>query len=71
MDLAALEDDLAAVGRVHADERLHERALARAVVADQRHDLVGVDREVRAAQRVHATEALVDLASLEHGLGGH
>ena len=67
--LAALEDDLARVGRLDAGQALHERALAGAVVADERDDLARVHGEVRAAQRAHAAEALDDAAGLEQGLG--
>ena len=65
----ALEEDLAGVGRLDARQALHERALAGAVVADERDDLARVDGEVRAAQRAHAAEPLDDAAGLEQGLG--
>ena len=58
-----------AVGLVHAGQRLDQRRLAGAVVADERDDLVGVDGEARAAQRADAAEALDDLLGFEQGLG--
>ena len=56
---------------MHADERLDERALAGAVVADQRDDLLRVDREVRAAQRLHAPERLHHAPGLENRFRSH
>src|SRR3954466_1668707 len=67
--LAALEEDLACVRRLHAGERLDERRLAGAVVAAERHDLGRVDGEARAAQRADAPEALDEAAGLEQRLG--
>src|SRR4051794_30594020 len=67
--LAALEEDLARVRRLDAGERLDERRLAGAVVADERHDLGRVDGEARAAQRADASEALDEAAGLEQRLG--
>src|SRR3954463_618003 len=67
--LAALEEDLARVRRLHAGERLDERRLAGAVVAAERHDLGRVDGEARAAQRADAPEALDEAARLEQRLG--
>src|SRR5919199_1260374 len=65
---APLEEDLPGVRLVHPGQRLDQRALARAVVADERHDLGRVHREARAAQRLHAAEALVDAAGLQQRL---
>ena len=59
-DVGAVEQEAAGVGAVDAGETLHERRLAGAVVADQRGDLAGVDREVDVVQHVHRAEALVD-----------
>ncbi len=44
--------------------------LAGSVVADQRGDPAGADVEVDAAQHVDGSEALVDAAQAEQGLGG-
>ena len=67
-DLAALEDDLAAVGRWTPTSDLTS-VLSRRRCRRPARPPCRVDREVRAAQRVHAAEALDDLASLEHPLG--
>src|SRR5579885_801859 len=68
-DGAALEQDLAAVRLMDPRERLYERALAGAVVADECDDLTRIDAEVGAAQRAHAAETFDNLACLEDGLG--
>ena len=68
---AALEEDLTGVRRMDARERLHHCALPRAVVADKGDDLPRVDREVRAAQRLHATERLDDFSGLQNRLRRH
>ena len=52
----AVEQDLAAIGLMHAAEDLHERRLAGAVLADQRRDLARIQLEVRVAQRARAAE---------------
>ena len=69
LDRPALEEDLAGVGLVDAGQRLDQRRLAGAVVADERDDLLGVDGEARAAQRADAAEALDDPLGFEQGLG--
>src|SRR3954470_23726921 len=69
LDRLALEDDLAGVGLVHAGQRLDQRRLAGAVVADERDDLAGVDGEARAAQGADAAEAFDDVLGFEQGLG--
>ena len=53
------------VGSVHAGERLDERRLARAVLAEHAVDLAGPNVQVDAAQRLHAGEALRDSAHVE------
>ena len=55
-DALAVEEDVAAVGRVDAGDEVEERRLARAVRADEAHDLAVADVEVqlvdaRAARR--------------------
>ena len=52
---------------MHAVEDFHERRFARAVLADQRMDLAGMDREIDAAQRLHAAEILDDPADRQDG----
>ena len=51
-DRLALEQDLAGVDRVDADDALDERGLAGAVVADERGHLARVDVEVDVVQDV-------------------
>ena len=58
LDVPALELGFAAVGRLHAGDRLDQRRLARAVVAEQADDLAGADLEVDVLQRLHGAEAL-------------
>ena len=69
VDLLALEEHLAAVERVDADDRLDQRALAGAVVAHQRRDLHRKHVEVDAAQDVNGAEALVHLAQGQQRVG--
>ena len=64
-DRLALEEDLAAVGGVRAGDRLDERGLARAVVADESHHLAASDLEVDVGERLHGPEGLRDVAELE------
>ncbi len=64
-DRLALEEDLAAVGGVRAGDGLHERGLARAVVADERHHLAAPDLEVDVGERLHRPEGLRDVTKLE------
>ena len=52
VDRLALPEELAALERVDADDRLDQRALAGAVVADERGDLTQVAVEVDVAQDV-------------------
>ena len=62
------EPDLAGVGLVDPAQRLDQRALAGAVVADERDDLAGVHRQRDAGERLDAAEPLDDaLAADSHG----
>ncbi len=65
----SVEEQLAAVGMDDPGDDLRQRALAGAVVADQRHDLRGVDREAGALERVHVPVGLDDVARLEDWSG--
>ena len=58
LDGLAEPRDRAAVGAVHAGERLDERGLAGTVLAEHAVHLAGADVEVHAPQRVDAREAL-------------
>ena len=53
--------------RMHAGDDLHQRALARTVLADETMDLAGEECEVHAAQRLDAAEGLRDLVQFEDG----
>ena len=64
-DARAVDQHLARVGLLDAADDLHQRRLAGAVLAEQRHDFSGADLEVDAAQRVHAGKALVNAPKLE------
>ena len=52
--------DLTGVLGIDADENLHERGLARAVLPDKGMDLPFVEVEIHMAKRMHTREALVD-----------
>src|SRR5262249_6489800 len=72
LDLAALERVLAGVRRQGARDRLDQRRLAGAVVADEREHLAGVDVEVDPGERVDRTEALAHAAQAQQrGHAGH
>jgi hypothetical protein len=64
-DRVALEAELAAVDGVDTRDALDEGRLARAVVADQRGHLAGIDVEVHVVEHVDGTEALVQLRDLQ------
>src|SRR5690606_38625975 len=55
-----LYSDLAFVRLVDAGEDLDQGGLARAVLADERRDLAGVEREAHARKRADAGKALGD-----------
>ena len=65
----AVELECAGGRRLDPGEDLHERRLARAVLAEQRGDAAGDDLEVDAAQGVRGAEHLVDLPRA-HDRGG-
>src|SRR6185295_4227502 len=65
----SIQDDFSRVGRDDPAEDLEQRRLARAVGADQRVDLAGLDVEAHAAHRVDAAVGLRDAAEREHYLG--
>ena len=51
---------------MHAGQDLDQRRLAGAVVADQRHDLAGVDVEIDVGQGRDGAEVLGDAAQAQH-----
>src|SRR6185369_4458749 len=67
--LLARDANRAGIGRVRAGERLQERRLARAVLAEQRAHLACAEREADALERAHRAEALRDRLEGEEGLG--
>ena len=67
VDLLAVEQDLALVGRGEAVEDVHEGGLAGAVLAEQGVDLAGPDLEVDVGVGNDARIALRDAAHLERG----
>ena len=63
-----VEQDLALVGLVQAVEHVHQRRLARAVLAEQAVDLAGLDGEVDVIVGDEGAEPLGDAAEFElHG----
>jgi len=65
-----VEHDLALVGLVETVENVHERRLARAVLAQQAVDLTGFDNEIDMVVGHECAEALRDAAKLEfHACG--
>ena len=65
----AVDRDRAAVGAVDAAQDLDQRRLAGAVLADQRMDLTGPDRERHVVQREGRLEALVETPRLDRRPG--
>ena len=70
-ELPALVDDDARVGPHHAEQHLHEGALARAVLSEQADDLAGLDVEIDAGIGPHRPIAFGDAAHLENAGGPH
>src|SRR5262245_24338160 len=68
VDRPALQPDLARIGNNGAGERLDEAGLARAVVADDRQDLAGIEVEVGAVERRDPAVSLDQAARLQDGL---
>src|SRR5690606_19765231 len=64
-DRLVVEQDLALVGVVEAEEHVHERGLAGAVLAEQRVDLAGLDGEADRIVRDEGSEALGDATEFE------
>ena len=69
--MLAVEQDLAGVGRVEPVEDVHQRRLARAVLAEQRVHLAATKVEVDVVVRENAWEPLGDRAQLEERGVGH
>src|SRR5690606_37078724 len=71
--LLARKEHAPAARRHAARDDLHQRRLAGAVVAEQRHHLAGADAETDAAQRLDGAEPAGDALQLQEGcrLGHH
>jgi hypothetical protein len=54
----AVEEELARVGRIDPGQELHQRRLARAVLAHDREDLAGAQVEVHVVERLDTRKAL-------------
>src|SRR6185369_9143873 len=63
--VTALEEDLAFVGLVEAADHVEEGGLARAVGADDGHDLPAADLEAHPLEGLHRAEAHADPVDLE------
>ena len=70
LDLAVVQQDLALVGGVVAHGALHQRALARAVLAQQRMEGAGLDLHRDVVECRHRAESLGEADQLE-GRRGH
>ena len=68
-DHLAIGQDLALVSPVGAAQDLHQRGLARAVLAHHHVDLAGVQRQRDLVQRQHAGKAFGDAAQGQRGHG--
>ncbi|MFK4700966.1 hypothetical protein ABIF42_006560 [Bradyrhizobium diazoefficiens] len=68
-DVAAFVQDLAGTGPRLAEDGHHQRRLAGAVGADQRHDLAGIDFDVDALQRLDLAVGGAKAADREQGSG--
>ncbi len=66
-DWMALHEDLARARRVESGEALHERRLARAVVANDSEDLTALEGQADVAERHDLPEPLRDAAGLDDG----
>ena len=65
------KEDVAAIRLVDARHDLDQRRLAGAVLAEQRVDLAGMERERHVVQRLRGAEALGDAAELKDGPRRH
>jgi hypothetical protein len=71
MDAPPVDEVLAPVGRMHARQRLDERALARAVVAEQAVHFAAPKPQRHAVQRDHRAEELADVLELDNVVDAH
>ena len=61
----ALDEDLAGVGRIGAEQHVHQRRLAGAVLAQQPEDLARRHAEIDGLVRLDGAEALGDAAHFD------
>ena len=66
--LPAVQHETAREFRMHPGDDLHQRAFARAVLADETMDLAGGKREVDPAKRLDTAEGFGDPLQFEDGL---
>ena len=67
LDVLAVDDDAALVFAVGAAEDLHQRGLARAVLAEQHVHFAAVQREIDAVERDDARKCFPDAVHFEDG----
>src|SRR5208283_1223044 len=70
-DGAAFEEDLAARGRVNADEHFHQGRFARAVFTRDRMYAPSLDVETDVVERFHARERLREVPYLQYEIAFH
>ena len=70
LDLLAFEEDLPVVGsmRIHARKHLHQRGLARAVLATDRMNLTAVDGKVHVIKSPYSWKLFGDVSHLQNGV---
>jgi hypothetical protein len=70
LDRSALDQDRARVGRVGAEEHVHQAGLARAVLAEEPEHVAGAQGQIDAVAGGYRAEALDDAAHRQKGRGG-
>ena len=64
--VGAVEDDAAGSGRKQSADQVDDRALARAVRADEAENFAARDREIDAVDRANAAEMLAEAFEIKH-----
>ena len=64
--VGAVEDDAARGGRKQSADQVDDRALARAVRADEAKDFAARDRKINAVDRANAAEMLAEAFEIKH-----
>ena len=70
-DVLAFETNGAFVGLHNAGDDIHQRGLARAVLAAQRVNFAALQREIDPGQRFDGAEGFRDVADFKNGGGSH